>query len=724
MTDYKKHSKDQLINRIKELEANARESDHLKHETLLAREQNQDIKQELKASQSQLSKTSHKLKERKKEIQCLLDISALIAKHDDKQTLLREAINTISSAWQYPGITEARLIIDNTSYKTPDFKETSWMLACDIRIKNEKRGVLEVVYLEKKPEKDEGPFMQQERDLLNALGKFLGTTLEKIESEEEIHKSNQKLLRRKRQLKEANKYLESTEAQNKRHLDQFKSLFDGIEDYIYVADPNTYELIHVNKSGEKLWGKNIIGKKCYKVLYNYDSPCEFCTNDIIFNQKPGKVHIWEYHSEENQRWFRCADKVIEWPDSRTLRFELATDITKIKHIEDSLRTNEEMLRVITENAAEMIMQVSLPDKNIDFLSPHAKDIYEYKSADFIDDPDLMERLVHPDWQDYMNNKWDKLLTGKPAGDFEYQIITKSGKTKWVHQSNAIVKNKTGRSEKLVALVSDVTERKHIEQKTQSLNAELETKAAELQQILYITTHDLRSPLVNIQGFSKELNFSLTELHDILKQSTIPEHLQASVTEILDTDVPEALTYITSSIEKMDSLLKGLLQISRLGRKKTVYNNLDINQLIKKVIDDYKYEIETNDINIELGDLHNCKGDYDQINQMFSNLLGNAIKFLDDKKTKRIRITSTKTKKHIRYSIQDNGIGIAEKHRQKIFNMFEKLNHDKPGMGLGMSIVKQVVEKHRGKIKVESQEGEGTTFHIYLRHINQKQNTDV
>lgn len=96
----------------------------------------------------------------------------------------------------------------------------------------------------------------------------------------------------------------------------FEALLNGIDDAIYVADPETFELIYFNKTAEKNWGEGQIGKKCYKVLQGRDQPCPFCTNYIIFGDKLGATHYWEFKNEVNEHWYRCADKAIKWLDGK------------------------------------------------------------------------------------------------------------------------------------------------------------------------------------------------------------------------------------------------------------------------------------------------------------------------------------------------------------------------------------------------------------------------
>lgn len=322
-----------------------------------------------------------------------------------------------------------------------------------------------------------------------------------------------------------------------------------------------------------------------------------------------------------------------------------------------------------------------------------------------------------------NNQWEipqlnellkKTLPGKSTvEDFEVEHNFETIGRKIMLLNARELKQKKGKERLILLAIEDVTARKNAESKLLKLNTELEKKAAELQQILYITTHDLRSPLVNIQGFTKEMQASISDLQDILDQIIFKEEVKSDLKLIMEEEIPEAIYFITSSITKMDKLLNGLLVLSRLGRQKLHFQKLDMNRLMEQVLDDYKFEIDRNNVKIEQADLPSCTGDELQINQLFSNLVGNAIKFLDLDKRGKIKINGIKKRRGTLYSIEDNGIGISEKYTQKVFGLFEKLNPEKPGIGLGLNIVKQIVDKHNGTIELESKLDRGTKFIIFI-----------
>lgn len=247
-----------------------------------------------------------------------------------------------------------------------------------------------------------------------------------------------------------------------------------------------------------------------------------------------------------------------------------------------------------------------------------------------------------------------------------------------------------------------------------LMSELTEKNKELEQVVYVTSHDLRSPLVNIQGFSKELGFSLEELSVLLKSEDIPEEIKEKFSFILEEDIPDSLKYILSSTSKMDSLLSGLLKLSRVGRAATTFTNVDMNELISEINNAFEFHLKESGVEFRVNDLPPCFGNDVELNQMFSNLVSNALKYLDPERPGKISINGRKQETRIIYSIEDNGHGIAKEHQKKVFEIFHRLNpEDTEGEGLGLTIVNKIVSRHNGRIWVESEPGKGSTFFVSL-----------
>jgi len=257
-----------------------------------------------------------------------------------------------------------------------------------------------------------------------------------------------------------------------------------------------------------------------------------------------------------------------------------------------------------------------------------------------------------------------------------------------------------------------TERDAAQTARERLFIELQEKNKELEQVVYVTSHDLRSPLVNIQGFSKELEYSLKDLVDILE--AIPPKTREKIQPILEEDIPDSLRYIITSAFKMDSLLSGLLKLSRVGRSEVIMSKIDMNNLVQEVQQAFEFQVKEAGAEIKVDDLPPCFGDEPQINQVFSNLLNNALKYLEPQRTGLIAISAEKQNHEVVYCIADNGIGIAQEYLQKVFEIFHRLNPTETGgEGLGLTIVQKIINRHRGRVWAESRLGEGSRFFIAL-----------
>lgn len=276
-----------------------------------------------------------------------------------------------------------------------------------------------------------------------------------------------------------------------------------------------------------------------------------------------------------------------------------------------------------------------------------------------------------------------------------------------------------RPHQLACVFHDITERKRAAQALEALNDQLEDKNKELNAIIHASSHDLRSPLVNIQGFSHELERTCGKLRDCVARTRIPPDERERIETLLNVDFPECIHYILSGVAKMDRLLVGLLQLSRLERSTLEVVPLDMNETIRDILQTMEFQVKASGVSVYVTDLPPCMGDPTQINRVFSNLLDNAVKYLDPSRPGRICVEGTAQNGQAVYRIVDNGIGIPSEHHQRVFEIFHRLNSKTgvPGEGLGLTSVRRIVERHNGQIRVESEPGKGSTFCISLPQVS-------
>lgn len=264
------------------------------------------------------------------------------------------------------------------------------------------------------------------------------------------------------------------------------------------------------------------------------------------------------------------------------------------------------------------------------------------------------------------------------------------------------------------LLTSILHREKSELDLADLNRTLLEQNQELKTIVNVASHDLRSPLINIQGFNKELSHSRLRLHTLLESHKLAPEYKQEVMAILEGDIPESLHYIQAGAKKMESLLHGLLRFSRLGQLTLKFEELNMNAMIAGIIMGMEYQLKEKGISLQIEDLPNCTGDATLVNQLFFNLIDNAHKYVSSTRQGMIRITGVREDGYARYGVEDNGIGIRHDHQERIFQMFYRLNPSSGGgEGMGLTIVRRIVERHKGRISLDSEPDRGTTFTIDL-----------
>jgi signal transduction histidine kinase len=193
----------------------------------------------------------------------------------------------------------------------------------------------------------------------------------------------------------------------------------------------------------------------------------------------------------------------------------------------------------------------------------------------------------------------------------------------------------------------------------------------------------------------------------------PPHKQR-LDRIIQTNIPKYIGYITGSVDKMGQLINGLLRLSRLGQASLCIDTLDMNLVMQNIVSSMRFQIDSIGAVVNLSELAPCSSDVGQVTQIFSNLLDNTIKFTSPGRPLVVNIFSEETNEGIRYCVEDNGIGIAETHQEKIWEIFHRLHPDKvQGEGMGLTLARQIVSRLNGSIWVQSEQGVGSRFYVVL-----------
>ncbi len=262
---------------------------------------------------------------------------------------------------------------------------------------------------------------------------------------------------------------------------------------------------------------------------------------------------------------------------------------------------------------------------------------------------------------------------------------------------------------------NITARKKAEKERELLLKDLSRKNEELESIIYVSSHDLRSPLINISGYSSELQILAQAIETEVGNQSQPHSLNQQLETIIHQEIPECLEYISASTTKMRKLLDGLLRLCRIGKTELNLTCVDVDTLLKNVLDSMQYQIHQLHVSIDIKALPACMADAEQLSQVFSNLLDNAIKYRHLDRPLKIEINGNSTDNKAIYRICDNGLGIQSEYRKKIFEIFHRLEPQSgiEGEGLGLTIAKRVMDRMNGEIGVDSEYGQGSTFILTL-----------
>jgi len=711
-------------------------------------------------------KAEEALEKRIKELNCVYNISYLIEKPDiSLEEILQGIVNIIPSAWQYPETTCARIIVKGQGFRTKNFRETMWKQVSDIVVHGKQIGTLEICYLEEKPESDEGPFLKEERSLLNAIANRLGRIVERKDAEEALRKREEKFNRLFNSNPEALIYFDkdfniidinlkfeklfgySIEEMRGKKIDEFIIPEDKMDEskklkeiskkgYIFhetvrkrkdgtlipvaiSASPVisegsmiginvTYKDITERKKAEESLQKE---KEYYRSFVEplSDWAWEMDVNGVHTYSNSAVKDILGYKVEEvvghhvTELWFDEAKtpETLNWLQKTLTRGKgwkdfygrfkhkngstvttestaiplfdsenkligyrgIDRDITERKKMEEMLRETRNYLEKLLNYANAPIIVWNPKFKITQFN--HAFEHLTGYTADEIVGQELPVLFPKVSRKESLT-KIEETLSGEYWKSVEIPILRKDGDIRVALWNSANIYAEDGKT--LLATIAqgiDITERK----KSEEL---LKKQREELSAFAHTVSHDLK----NYIGFIRNsAQFSL------LKK----EYAEKNTERIIDMT------------KKMENFVNRQLQLADAGKAIGKPEEIDLNKLIDEVEKMYSTEIQ-------MKGLPTIKGDPQRLKEAFHNLIDNAVKHGE---ADRIEISSEKKENIYVIHVKDNGKGIPKEDMDKIFDM----GYSRTGTGIGLTIVKKIVEAHDGNISVRSKEGKGTTFEI-------------
>jgi PAS domain S-box-containing protein len=421
------------------------------------------------------------------------------------------------------------------------------------------------------------------------------------------------------------------------------------------------------------------------------------------------AHEVQEHSDRGVDQFQqeyrliTKDGKVRWVDDRTVierdaderitHYQgIIIDITERKRAEEELYESRLMLRTVLDTIPVRVFW-----KNNDFRYLGCNLSFAL-DAGFSDPRTLVgkddyELGKREQAECYRSDDRQVIESGTPKLNYEELQVRPNGDRAWLRTSKLPLRDAKGDIQGVLGIYEDITERKRAEAEREALIAELETKNAELERFTYTVSHDLKSPLVTVQGF---LGF--------LEQDAVKGDM-----ERLHADIQ----YIQRATDTMHHLLNDLLELSRIGRVINPPEDVPFADLVQEALEHVAGQITARDVHVAIAsEFPTIQGDRRRLIEVVQNLVENAMKFMGEQTEPRIEIGSTSIGHDIVFYVADNGLGIAPQYQEKIFGLFERLDPTVEGTGIGLALVKRIIEVHGGRIWVESDgPGQGSTFYF-------------
>lgn len=361
-------------------------------------------------------------------------------------------------------------------------------------------------------------------------------------------------------------------------------------------------------------------------------------------------------------------------------------------VQEELNKSEKKFRSAFENVQDVFYQTDLKG-TVQEISPSIKQLTEYETREILGTP-LYQLCINAEH----GKEWiDLVIKNGEMRNHETTIKTKTGKLKHVSVNSRVIVDEAGKPNHIDGLIRDVSENKKQALEIEVQNNKLKTQNRELEQFAYIASHDLQEPLLTLTSVSK-----------LFKEEFAGQ---------LNQEGNQYLGFISSLTQRMHHLVKGLLDYSRIG-KEGMLQVVNTQQLLAEVLADMAFSIEQSHAKVTVDSLPELKAYMPELKQVFQNLISNAIKFRKEATIPKILISAKREDKHWVFSISDNGIGIEEDDKEKIFIIFKRLHNRKEyeGTGIGLAHCHKIINLHGGEIWVDSKLGQGSTFYFSIPQL--------
>lgn len=508
------------------------------------------------------------------------------------------------------------------------------------------------------------------------------------------------------------------------------AMLDSITEIIYVADPETHEVLYVNKVLENTLGRNPVGSLCYREFQGLDAPCDYCTNHIILEEK-GTPYAWEFHNPIFDRDYKIVDRIIRWPDGRDVRFEFAMDITDLKTAQEELRKAHTKTQLLLGAMTCILIVVDEQNRIVEWNSS-AEETFgmtfeEVRGKTFTEcgfkwsGRGVDTAIEHCKESD----------EGCRLDDIRYE--GKDGKERFLGMTLSRVGAEDRTALGVLIRASDITDQRLLE--SQLVQAQ---KLESIGQLAAGIAHEINTPTQYVGDNTRFLKEGFEDLERLVEKyqelarsckdgTGVDEILKAleATTEEIDLDylrreIPAAIDQSLEGVERVAKIVRAMREFSHpSGEEKEPTNiNKTIENTVTVARNEWKYVADLEmDFDETLPPVPCHQG---ELNQVILNMIVNAAHAIADVvrdntgEKGAITISTRKSGKWAEILIRDTGVGIPEEIRSKIFDPFFTTKEVGRGTGQGLNIVHSViVDKHGGTIDVESEVGKGSSFTIRL-----------
>jgi PAS domain S-box-containing protein len=514
--------------------------------------------------------------------------------------------------------------------------------------------------------------------------------------------------------------------------ESLRLLIDSTTDYaIFLLDPVGH-VLSWNAGAQRMQGyrpEEIIGQH-FSVFYTDEAnQRRWPQQELEFASRDGRFEDegWRVRKDGTLFWANVVITALRDDSGKLVGFgKVSRDLSERRRAEQELRESEERMRLIIESTVDYAIFMLDPQGYVASWNPGAERIKGYRADEIIG---KHFSVFYP--EEVAQSGWpaEELERATAEGRFEDEgwRIRKDGSRFWANVIISPLRGADGKLRGFAKVTRDVGQRKKNEERIEQLTRELEARVVELarsnrelaqqsaenESFVFSVSHDLRAPLVNLQGFSHELALTTGSLEHLLRDPAVPEDIRRRGLELTQEEMQESLGFIRNAVKHLGNIIDGLLRLSRVGRIEYASQVVDTNAVVAEIVASLHSTVVQSGASVTVTGLPTVRGDRSAIAQIFANIVGNSLKSLDERRPGRVEISASADPVPV-FAIADNGIGIPEEYQRKIFRVFQHVHDSRTrGEGMGLAIVRRIVERHGGRIWFESKAGAGTTFFFTL-----------